>query len=107
MSPKLPTPHTPMPHSPFAVAVRAALEKNRKLHAWQLVSESRSGLQTYLVKTQLESDRQVEDATHTLTVYVRNGDKLGHSSVSLEPADTPNLAKRIDEAAYMASLGGD
>ena len=93
--------------SPFSASVRSALARQSRIHAWQLRSVHRRGFQSYLVKTQLESERRTEDETYELVVFVTNGELLGRSGVTLGPGDVANLPKKIDEAVYMAGLGGD
>ena len=93
--------------TPFARTLREALARHPKLHAWQLRSVTRSGLQTYLVQLDAESQRQVENEVHEAVVFVKNGDLLGRATVSLGPGDESALARRLDEAVFMAGLGGD
>src|SRR6185295_15268195 len=93
--------------TPMTSALKAELARNSKLKAWQLRTVRRSGFQTYLVKTQLESERWVENLACEATVFVANGDKLGRAVVTLRPEESADFAARVDEAAYMASLGGD
>ncbi len=93
--------------STFAATVRAALAKHPRIHAWQLRSVRRRGFQTYLVKTQLESERRTYAETCELGVFVKHGDLLGRSGITLNPGDEASVARKIDDAAYMASLGGD
>ena len=95
------------PGSPLAAALRSALAKDARLRAWQLQSTRRVGRQTYLVKTDLESERHTESESHVATVFVANGDRVGSASVTLGPGDEPNVARRVDEAVFMAGLGGD
>lgn len=87
-------------------ALREALAKDKRIHAWQVRSERRTERQTYLVRTQLESERTVEEGTHEVAVFVRNGDLLGRAAITVGE-DQGGLAKRIDEAVFMAGLGGD
>jgi len=95
------------PATGLAAAIRAALAKRTGVHAWQLQSDVRAGYQTYLVRDAVESERRVRGETHTLTVFVKHGDLLGRSTRTLGPADAAQLGARIDEAVYMAGLGGD
>lgn len=93
--------------SPLAAALAGALAKDKRIRAWQLRSTRRAGLQTYLVKTALESERHTESDSHVATVFVANGEKLGSASVTLGPGDEAVVARRVDEAVFMAGLGGD
>ena len=93
--------------TPFARTVREALARQARVHAWQLRSVRRSGLQTYLVQQDPETQRQVENEIHEAVVFVKNGDLLGRATVSLGPDDERALARRLDEAVFMAGLGGD
>ena len=36
-----------------------------------------------------------------------NGDKVGSAGLTIGPGDEPNVARRVDEAVFMAGLGGD
>ena len=47
--------------SRLAEAARVALSKNKSIAAWQLTRTTQSGLQTYLVKTQLEKSAGEEE----------------------------------------------
>lgn len=85
--------------------LRAALAKDGRIHAWQIRSTRATERQTYLVRTQLEAERTVEDETHQVAVFVKNGDLLGRADVNLGAGD--DLARRLDEAVFMAGLGGD
>lgn len=91
----------------LAPAIRSALARNSKIHAWQLRTTRRSGFQTYLVKLQLESERRTFDETSEVSVFVMNGDQLGRATITLGPGDVGRLQQRLDDAVYMASLGGD
>lgn len=93
--------------SPLAAALIGALAKDRRIRAWQLRSTRRAGFQTYLVKTELESQRHTDGESHVATVFVANGDKVGSASVTLGPGDEATVARRVDEAVFMAGLGGD
>jgi PmbA protein len=95
------------PASPLVQALRTTLAGNKKIHAWQFRNVSRKGYQTYLVKTQLESERRTQAETIEAIVFVKNGDLLGRSAVTLGPGDLARVGKRIDEAVFMAGLGGD
>jgi predicted Zn-dependent protease len=88
-------------------ALRAALEKHPKVEAWQITHARQSGLQTYLVKTETETVRRTDGETFNAVLFVKNGDRLGRSSLSATPADLPNIAKRVDDCVFMAGLGGD
>ena len=92
---------------PLADAIRAALAKDRRLTAWQLRSVHERGIQTYLAKDQLEAERRTDGETHTVSVFVKNGDSVGRANVTLGAGDAQSVQKRIDEAVYMAGLGGD
>ena len=83
-----------------------ALAKHRGIEAWQLTAAWQSGLQTYLVKTQLESERQVRGETLSATVFVKHDGKLGSANVTFREDDLHRLDRRIDEAVFMAGLGG-
>jgi len=91
----------------FARAIREALARNPRVHAWQVRSVRRSGFQTYLVQVQTEAERHVESEVHEVVVFVKNGELLGRASVSLGAGDEHHLAPRIDDAVFMAGLGGD
>ncbi len=91
----------------FGKTLREALARHPKLHAWQLRSVKRSGLQTYLVQLDAESQRQIENEVHEAVVFVKNGDLLGRATVTLGPGDERAVARRLDEAVFMAGLGGD
>ncbi len=93
--------------SALGAALRAALEKDRRIRAWQLRSTRRAGYQTYLVKTELESERHTAGESHEATVFVANGDRVGRATVTLGPGDEDAVARKVDEAVFMAGLGGD
>jgi predicted Zn-dependent protease len=88
-------------------AIRAALAKDRRIASWQLRSVREHGVQTYLAKDQLEAERLTDGETHNVSVFVKNGETVGRAGVTLQSGDASSIAKRIDEAVYMASLGGD
>lgn len=96
---------TPVPA--LAAKLRESLARNTRIRAWQIRTIRRSGLQTYLVKTQLEADRRTSGETHEVTVFVAAGEKVGRAAVTLDTGAAGNLETRLDEAVYMAGLGGD
>src|SRR5205814_1241433 len=108
---------TPPPHaregvmsgerSALAGALVSALSSDRRLAAWQVRSTRRSERQTYLVRTQLESQRHTEGETCVAEIHVKNGELLGRTTMSLVPGDAGGIAKRLDDAVYMAGMGGD
>ncbi len=98
---------TTSPTSPTVEALRKELARNKRVHAWQLRSTRHVGSQTYLVKTQLESERQTSGETHELTVFVKNGELLGRATATLDDQSAAAAERRIDESVYMAGLGGD
>src|SRR5262245_58245853 len=75
------------PLSPQAETLRSALAKDKRIAAWQITSTRRSGYQTYLVKTQLESARRTAGEVHNVSVFVKHGDVLGRANVVLGPGD--------------------
>ena len=93
--------------SPLARSIRAALEGDSRIRAWQLTGVRRTGVQTYLVKTQLESERRTQGESYEVTVFVANGDMLGRANATLGAGDDADVKRRIDDAVYMAGLGGD
>lgn len=95
------------PRTPFAGAVRAALAGDTRIRAWQLHGLRRRGFQTYLVKTQLESERATDAEVVEATVFVQNGERLGRATATLAPGDEALLRQRLDDAVFMAGLGGD
>jgi predicted Zn-dependent protease len=101
------SPRTDPPATPLAAALRAALERDSRLRGWQIFSARRLGFQTYLVKTELECERRTADETLEVSVFVANGELVGRSTISLVPGDEGILGRKIDEAVYMAGLGGD
>lgn len=88
-------------------ALRAALEKHAKVAGWRVQRVTTSDRQTYLVKTEPESHRHTMGETVTLTVFTRNGDLLGSAAITLRPEERDRFAARIDEAVFMAGLGGE
>jgi len=93
--------------SSLSEALRSALGKDRRIAAWQLRSDRSRGLQTYLVKDQMEADRRTDGETHTVVVFVKNGDMLGRAGITVNPGDASSVQQKIDQAVYMAGLGGD
>ena len=93
--------------SALAGALVSALSSDRRLAAWQVRSTRRSERQTYLVRTQLESQRHTEGETCVAEIYVKNGELQGRTTMSLVPGDAGGIAKRLDDAVYMAGMGGD
>lgn len=93
--------------APLRAALREALSKDARIHAWQIQSVEQSELQSYLVETRLEAERHVESDAHQIAVFVRNGDLVGRASLTITPEDAGRLDARIDEAVFMAGLGGD
>ena len=64
------------PRDPHVAALRAALERDKRIRAWQIQRVRHAGFQTYLVRTESESERRTESVTIEATVFVENGDKL-------------------------------
>src|SRR5205085_176461 len=93
--------------SAVAAALREALAKDARIHGWQIRSVRRSGVQSYLVKTDVEAERSTSGETHEVQVFVKNGDKIGRTTINLGPEDRGAIAKKLDDAVYMAGLGGD
>jgi predicted Zn-dependent protease len=93
--------------TPLGRTVRAMLAQHPKVGAWQIRSVRRNGYQTYLVQTELETDRYTEGETCEATILVKNEALLGRAVVTLGPGDESRLSRRIDDAVYMAGLGGD
>ena len=54
-------------------ALKSALTKDTRIHAWQIRNAFRTGRQTYLVGTQLEFERDTHGETLEAVVFVRNG----------------------------------
>ena len=96
-----------MSGTPLAESIRSALAGEKRLAAWQLRSTRRRGHQTYLVKTEAESERQVDGEVHEVAVFVKNGDKLGRATFTIGPGDAAALTQRLEQGVYMAGLGGD
>ncbi len=94
------------PASP-AAALRAALERDTRVRAWQIQRVRREGFQTYLVRTETETERRTAGETIEATVFVANGDRLGRATVTLSPGDGAGVAERVEAAVFMAGLGGD
>ena len=93
--------------SPLAAALRSALQGDARIKAWQMGHVRRAGFQTYLVKTQPEADRRTAGEIVAATVFVANGDRVGSAGMTLVPGDEGSVARRVDEAVFMAGLGGD
>ena len=93
--------------SAIARKIRDALARDSKVHAWQLRTVRRTGYQWYLVQSDPEAERRVEGETHEAVVFVKNGDRLGRASATFGAGDEASIARRIDEAVFMAGLGGD
>lgn len=88
-------------------ALHRALEKNGKVAAWRTQRIVTSDRQRYLVKTDPESERRTSGEATTLTVFTRNGETLGSAALTVQPEDRTRFDARIEEAVYMAGLGGD
>lgn len=86
--------------------LKAALEKHPKVQAWDIRRTRTRAVQSYLVGTKLETERSVEGDEHRFTVQVRHDDVQGQASLRILPGEEGAIGKRVDEAAYMASLGG-
>lgn len=93
--------------SPLGAAIRDALAKDQRIASWQLRSVRERGCQTYVAKDQMEAERKTDGETHFVTVFVKNGDLLGRSAVTIHSNDASAVSRRIEEAVYMAGLGGD
>jgi PmbA protein len=93
--------------SPLAQSLRSAVSRHPKVKAWQIRSLQRSGFQSYLVKTELESERRTDGETHDLTVFVDHQDLVGRASVTIAPGDAGGIDERVEAAVFMAGLGGD
>jgi predicted Zn-dependent protease len=88
-------------------ALRRALEANANVTAWQIQRVQAGDRQSYLVKTEPEARRRTTGETVTLAVFARNGETLGRAAITLQPEDHARFGAKIDEAVYMAGLGGD
>lgn len=88
-------------------SLKRALSAHARVVAWQIQLVQGSGRQTYLVLTEPETMRTTQVETITANVFVRDGDTLGQASITLNPAEAAEAEKRVDEAVYMAGLGGD
>lgn len=86
-------------------ALKVALTKNAKVSAWEIETTVEREVQIYLVAAQRESERQVTSEQCRFTVHVRHDGVQGSSTVRLMFGEDP--ANRLDEAVYMAGLGGD
>ena len=95
------------PTSALARSIREALARHDRIHAWQLRTVRRAGLQTYLVGKDPEAARRTESEVHEAAVFVKNGELLGRASATLDAGDAGRITQRIDEAVFMAGLGGD
>lgn len=93
--------------SPLVAALRSVLQRDTRIHAWQMGHARRAGFQTYLVKTQLETERRTEGESVGATVFVTNGDRVGSAGLTLVPGDEASVGRRVEEAVFMAGLGGD
>ncbi len=92
---------------PSTAALKSRLAQHPKIDAWQIRSTRSTGYQTFLVKANPESERRTATASHTVTVFVKNGATLGSSTITLVPTDAGAIDARLDDAVYMAGLGGD
>jgi len=92
---------------PQVAALRAALTGDKRIRGWQIQRVRRAGFQTYLVRTEPESERRTEGVTTEATVFVENGDKLGRAGVTLFAGDGAAVADKVEAAVFMAGLGGD
>lgn len=93
--------------SPVREALRTALAKHPKIHAWQIRTVDRRGHQSYLVGTTLENERTTTGESHEVAVFVEHGDLLGRAMITVDPSEAGRLDDRIERAVFMAGLGGD
>jgi len=91
----------------LATSLRSALARESRIRAWQIRHTRSAGLQTYLVRTELESQRRIESETVEATVFVTNGDRVGRAVMTVVPGGEGGLVRRVEEAVFMAGLGGD
>ncbi len=87
--------------------IRAALQKEKRLHAWELRRVRTAGVQIYLLAQGHEAERRVNDDSYNIALHVLHDDVQGRASFRLQPGEETELEARIDEAIYMAGLGGD
>ncbi len=87
--------------------LRSRLARDGRIHAWQVRRTRTRELQSYLVRTQLESERRVESESAAIAVFVRHDGLQGSASIRILPGEEGAIAERIDSAVYMAGLGGD
>ncbi len=88
-------------------ALKQALEHHPQVSAWQIQRVRTSDRQVYLVQTEPEAERRTEGETVTLTVFTRNGGTLGRAALTVRAEDDSRLGALVDDAVYMAGLGGD
>jgi predicted Zn-dependent protease len=87
--------------------LRAALAREKGIHAWQIRRIRSREVQTYITRALLESKRTVANTAIELTLYARHDDLQGSSTVNLLPGDMDRMEGRISETLSMARLGGD
>jgi predicted Zn-dependent protease len=95
------------PRAAAGSALRTALERHPRVHAWQVRTVRVAGTQTYLVRDQLEAGRDTSQEVREVVVFVKNGDRLGRAAMTLGPAELRDPAARLERAVFMAGLGGD
>lgn len=87
--------------------VREALRGNRSVHAWSLRHSRTQSVQTYLLAQGHESERQVEGESLEVAVHLRHDGVQGMTKLTLHGGEESKVAALLDQAVYMAGLGGD
>jgi PmbA protein len=87
--------------------LKRELERNAKIYAWELRRTRTHAVQIYLVGTRLEAERRVDDERHAVTVHVRHDDVQGEATLRFLPGEESTVSGRLEEAVYMATLGGE
>src|SRR5437762_22943 len=81
----------------------AALKK-KKISGWQIRETHKKSFQSFLALTKKECQRLVATTSYQVTVFQKNGDKLGLSSFKLGPQQADQIEPKIEAALFAASL---
>ncbi|MFN8548237.1 MAG: hypothetical protein U0527_09830 [Candidatus Eisenbacteria bacterium] len=87
--------------------VQEALRGNGSIHAWSLRHSRTQAVQTYLLAKGHESERQVDGESLEVVVHLRHDGVQGQTKLTLHGGEESKVAALLDQAVYMAGLGGD
>lgn len=87
--------------------VAQALERNSRVHDWQIRKTRTVQSELYLIGESVESERQADTESATVTLYHDRDGRRGSATLTFVPGGTADAAERIERAVFMAGLAGN